>query len=83
MTARHKWDHAGERRLSGFDCTDGNARNERTCVKCGIVRITVMPPHGLPWHEWRVKDGGTYVGEATPPCLALPREPVPIRGVAA
>ena len=77
---RHEWDHAGERRLNGFDAADGNARNERTCVKCGIVRITIIPPHGYPWHEWRTKNGGTYVGEATPPCVS--REVVELREAA-
>jgi hypothetical protein len=67
--ARHEWDHRNSRLLSGFGAADGCARNERTCFKCGVVRITVMPPHGYPWHEWRTKDGGMYVGEATPPCL--------------
>jgi hypothetical protein len=73
----HKWDHAGERRIAGVDTPDGNARNERDCVLCGITRITVLTPEFPPraWHEWRTKNGNVYVGEATPPCIGTPAPP--------
>jgi hypothetical protein len=67
VSTRHAWDHANERRLSSGP--DGNARNERDCIHCGMTRITVIPPHGFPWHEWRTREGKVWVGEATPPCV--------------
>ena len=72
MTARkHQWDHAGERRLAACESADGNERNERDCLRCGITRITVLTPQFPPraWHEWRTKLGTKYVGELTPPCV--------------
>lgn len=57
------------RYLDGHDCPDGNSRTERPCAHCEIIKITVHPPHGYPWREWRTKGGNVYVGEATPPCL--------------
>ena len=66
---RHEWNDGAERRLAATDAGDGNARNERDCLHCGMTRITVIPPHGYPWHEWRTRDGQVWVGEATPPCL--------------
>lgn len=66
---KHKWDRDKERRIAAIDCPDGNERTERDCVSCGLVKITVHPPHGFPWREWRTKDGGKWVGAGTPPCL--------------
>ena len=74
---RHKWNHANERRLPAYDAKDGNARNERDCTQCGMTRITVIPPQGFPYHEWRCKDGGVWHGEATPPCLGVANAPEP------
>jgi hypothetical protein len=53
-----------------FDCPDGNERTERTCARCGLVKITVHPPRGLAWREWRTPEGQTMQLDATPPCLA-------------
>ncbi len=44
-------------------------RTERTCVLCGLVKITVHPPRGFPWREWRTRAGKIWQGTATPPCL--------------
>jgi hypothetical protein len=71
--ARHSWPHAGEPGyvpLHGSESPDGNDRTERHCEHCGLVKITVHPPSGIPWREWRTRDGRMWVGEATPPCLA-------------
>lgn len=45
-------------------------RRERTCTKCGLVRITMIPPHGLAWREWRHPkwEHSVKLG-ATPPCV--------------
>ena len=70
MSARHKWpDDKRATVLVAHETPDGNERHERTCLQCGMTRITVVPPHGYPWHEWRTRDGQVWVGEATPPCL--------------
>lgn len=69
ITRRHSWNESNPVYLDGHDCTDGNDRTEKTCPKCRMVKITVHPPRGFPWHEWRTKDGKTWQGTSTPPCL--------------
>lgn len=64
---RHKW--GDPVRIAGHDTHDGNDRTERTCALCKIVKITVHPPVGNAWREWRTKDGMTAVLTMTPPCL--------------
>lgn len=59
---RHRW---GEGVLVG-EYLD---RTERTCALCGLVKITVHPPQGWPWREWRTREGKRWEGENTPPCL--------------
>lgn len=45
-------------------------RTERTCAHCGLVKITVHPPHGYPWREWRHRDSPVRIAlTTTPPCL--------------
>lgn len=73
-TRRHNWPHEGEdnyRRLDASACPDGNARTERTCSACSLVKITVHPVHGFPFREWRTRDGKLWRGDATPPCLPV------------
>jgi hypothetical protein len=44
---------------------------ERACLNgCGVVRITVHPPQGFPWVEWRTGDPGQSQQRwsGTPPC---------------
>ncbi len=64
---RHRW---GERftRLDGTP--SGCAQSEAICIGCGLVSVTVHPPQGFPWREWRPKDGPQMQFEQTPPCLA-------------
>ncbi|MPZ58455.1 MAG: hypothetical protein GEU91_18575 [Rhizobiales bacterium] len=64
---KHRWE--GHRWIHGHDSPDGCSRTERTCVLCTMVKITVHPPQGLPWREWRTFDGKVWHGTATPPCL--------------
>lgn len=66
----HKWDRDDERRIPHSEAVDGNGRTERRCVRCGMVKITVHPPQGLPWREWRTAAGERWQGHLTPPCLA-------------
>lgn len=69
---RHTWPKDGSPgliRLHGSQSDDGNDRTERTCLCCGLVKITVHPAQGLIWTEWRTKSGQTWIGETTPPCV--------------
>lgn len=63
LPRRHKW---GEGVLVGEHLD----RTERTCSFCGMVKITVHPPQGWPWREWRTREGKRWEGERTPPCLS-------------
>lgn len=64
---RHSW--GSPITIIPADSADGNERTERSCAHCALVKITVHPPYGFPWREWRTKAGETWVGGATPPCL--------------
>jgi len=72
---QHAWNAIPIKFLSAVDehgnrqFPDGNARTLRTCSQCDMVKVTVHPPHGNAWREWRTKDGKVWVGELTPPCL--------------
>jgi hypothetical protein len=70
--ARHRWPKAGEPNYRSLvACIDGNDRTERVCLSCGLVKITVHPPKGFAWREWRTRDGKPWVGDITPPCLGI------------
>lgn len=46
-------------------------RWEKTCPFCLLTKITVHPPRGLPWREWRTKDGRHLIGTNVPhACVA-------------
>lgn len=67
---RHRWSDA--RPMVG---SNGLAQSERTCLWCGLVKITVHPPQGLPWREWRhPSNPQQFAMAATPPCQAGARE---------
>jgi hypothetical protein len=66
---RHRWLDCDEKRIAACDSPDGNDRTEKKCPVCGLVKITVHPPHGFPWREWRRKGGERVYGQATPPCI--------------
>ncbi|RJP47928.1 MAG: hypothetical protein C4583_15645 [Anaerolineaceae bacterium] len=53
------------------ESVDGNERHERKCVHCGLTRITLIPPRGECWHEWKTVAGEKWQGELTPPCIAV------------
>lgn len=75
QSMRHKWDHDNEKRLAACESTDGNARNARPCLNCGLIKVTVITSEFPPkyWHEWHTSDGQIWIGEATPPCLTVPK----------
>jgi hypothetical protein len=66
---RHRWDREQVKYLAHIECSDGNSRTLTPCLQCEMVKVTVIPPHGFPWHEWRTRAGSVWVGEATPPCI--------------
>jgi hypothetical protein len=65
-TARHSW--MGEQRKSALDTPTHCEETWRGCAVCGLVKITVHPPHGLPYRVWRYPDGSRSNGAATPEC---------------
>lgn len=75
ISRRHRWNESDHVRISGIDCADGNDRTQKSCALCGLIKITVHPPHGFPWREWKTKDGKVWQGASTPPCLdSVPAE---------
>lgn len=66
---RHKWPKDAVR-LDGRDQSDGCDRSERTCAYCGLVKITVHPPQGLPYRQWRTPGGVICPGDQMPVCVA-------------
>ena len=65
----HHWNL--EHRIPACESPDGNERTERTCPFCGLTKVTVHAPRGLPWREWRTKDGRMLIGGNTPHgCMA-------------
>src|ERR1700674_825877 len=72
-TPHHKWDYDSEQRIAASACADGNDRNAKGCLNCKLIKVTIIPPRGFPWHEWHTRDGKVWVGEAPPPCLVVPK----------
>lgn len=62
----HRW---GPRMLVNDGTVHGCEQSERTCLRCGLVRVTVHPPQGLPWREWRPEGGPQMQFTNTPPCV--------------
>jgi hypothetical protein len=63
---RHRW---GDRVSIVEGTASGCLQSERTCTRCHLVRVTVHPPRGFPWLEWRGRDGNQVQLSTTPPCL--------------
>lgn len=60
---RHKWHDPVTVPYGPRGCE----QTERACELCKLVKVTVHPPQGLPWREWR--EGVAQVRlERTPPC---------------
>lgn len=73
---KHRWDHDKEKRLAACESPDGNGRTERPCERCGLIKITVRPPDGRPWREWRLMEGGSRIIHPTLPMeCSGPAEP--------
>jgi len=67
---RHRWS-TDVVRLAAEDQPDGVARTERACERCGVIKITVHPPEGFPWQEWRLPSGDKWPGAGRPLCLPV------------
>ena len=66
-TRKHRWGDGVP-----ISALGRNDQTERTCIHCGMLKITVHSPQGLPWREWRhSKSPAQFACEHTPPCLAL------------
>jgi hypothetical protein len=64
---RHKW--RGRVFVPAAENADGCDHSERVCERCDLTKITVKPPQGYPWKVWRMPNGQTWQGDATPPCV--------------
>lgn len=63
----HKWSDP----IPVLEGPNGCEQTERTCVHCSLVKITVHPPRGYPWREWRhPQSAAQFPAEHTPPCIA-------------
>ena len=69
--SRHKW---REPVTLTDETATGCEETHRTCVVCGMVKITVHPPQGLPWREWIAPSGMRATLTATPPCIAVAKD---------
>ena len=65
-TPRHRWGE-GFTRLE--NTPSGCVETECVCKRCEMVRITVHPPAGFPWHEWKPKNSVRVQLDQTPPCF--------------
>jgi hypothetical protein len=65
---RHRWSEPVA--VLAENTPSGCQETERTCIACGMVRITVHPPVAhLPWRAWRTPQGDrTDKIAMTPPC---------------
>lgn len=68
QSPRHAWDYDNERKIAACDSSDGNDRSEKPCLHCSLVKITVHPPFGIPWREWRFGAGENFKSDLTPRC---------------
>lgn len=66
MSGRHRWSDG----VGVFNTATGNDQTVRRCQFCRLEKITVHPPQGLPWREWRDAKGGPQMRLSfTPPCI--------------
>lgn len=65
---RHQWPRDSERRIAACESPSKNDQTERTCNLCGLIRVTVHPPQGFPFRQWRRPKGKQFTCLHTPPC---------------
>lgn len=64
---RHEWDHDNIVRIAADDTPNGCGQTIRTCKRCALIKITMHPPQGECWLEFRKGDMQTALSH-TPPC---------------
>lgn len=76
----HKWERVPTY-IAAAQSTDGNERQERSCMTCGLTKITVIPPRQppYPWRRWRWPGGLEFEMDRTPACTGNAAEPVQLR----
>jgi hypothetical protein len=70
----HRWDWDHARQIAACDSPSGSDQNERDCVHCGLIRITVHPPAGNPFRAWRYGNAKQFTADKTPKCEPRVRE---------
>lgn len=63
---KHKWGNPIH--VPGRETVTGCDQTERKYELCPVVRITVHPPQGLPWREWRKHGAFQAQMDRTPEC---------------
>lgn len=68
---RHSW--STKVRIAGAETITGCDQTEQRCWNCGRVKITVHPPHGLPYVAWRWSSDNPqqFTMIAMPRCVAV------------
>lgn len=61
----HRW--IERKTILPDDSVSGCEETHRQCEHCPLIRITVHPPHGLPYRLWQYRDGERADG-LTPMC---------------
>lgn len=69
----HLWPRCEEYVSRPADAALGrHQQTERTCPKCKLVKITVHPPQGDGWREWRWGDAPTqFRDDVMPECVRI------------
>lgn len=66
---RHSWDHDNVKRIIADDTESGCEETIRTCLICGLIKITVHGRDGRPWPEFMMLGSGARIPlSTTPPC---------------
>jgi hypothetical protein len=68
----HEWIDDGYR--SRNDTASGNDEHERRCRHCGLVKITIHYPFGIPGRAWRTKGAERFPNPGTTPICEPTKE---------
>jgi hypothetical protein len=70
----------GRHRMPADPARGRHEQIERSCPKCALVKITVMPRAGGAWREWRSGDApGQFIDVVTPECVAVEAQRADLR----
>jgi hypothetical protein len=66
----HRWDEDTIQRIAASDSDNGCSQTHRTCLHCGLIRITMHPPQGFPWPEFMLPESRVrFRMDRTPHCV--------------